>query len=232
MRLLLIEDERHLSEALCHVLKAQQYTVDAVYDGEAGIDYGLSAVYDLILLDWMLPKADGIAVVKALRGGGIKTPILMLTAKGEIYDKVQGLDSGADDYLPKPFDTKELLARVRALSRRQFDLMDQEALIYGDLKLNAQTLQLTCAGQSLKLTQREKDVLALLIQRKGMLTSKELMIERLRGFDSDAEDNHVEVYISFLRKKLLHLKSKVSIATTRGVGYHLDQASGVAVYRV
>lgn len=225
MRLLIIEDERHLSEALCHVLKGQHYAVDAVYDGASGIDWALTGVYDVILLDWMLPKQDGIAVLKALRSAGLKTPILMLTAKGEVYDKVTGLDSGADDYLPKPFDTTELLARVRALSRRQFDLMDQNALTYGDLVLNAETMQLTCGAKSLKLTLREKDVLALLIQRKGMLTSKELMLERLWGFDSDAEDNHVEVYISFLRKKLAHLKSRVGIVTTRGVGYGLEEGN-------
>lgn len=223
MRLLIIEDEQHLSEALCHVLRAQHYTVDAVYDGESGIDWALTGVYDLILLDWMLPKQDGIAVLKALRSAGLRTPVLMLTAKGEVYDKVKGLDSGADDYLPKPFDMTELLARVRALSRRQFDLMDQNALTIGDLVLNAETMQLTCGAQSLKLTLREKDVLALLIQRKGMLTSKELMLERLWGFESDAEDNHVEVYISFLRKKLAHLKSRVGIVTTRGVGYGLEE---------
>ena len=176
------------------------------HDGEQGLDYSLSDVYDIILLDIMLPKLDGISIVKQLRKEGIQTPILLLTAKGEISDKVVGLDSGADDYLAKPFATEELLARVRAMSRRKGELIVNNTLEYGDISLNPETLKLTTDKKEVKVTLRESELLELLILRKGIATSKEMIIEKLWGFDSDAEHNHVEVYISFIRKKTCFFK--------------------------
>ncbi len=222
MRLLLIEDEMHLAEAISQILKKNHYTVDMVHDGEAGYDYGMSQIYDLILLDVMLPKMNGIQVLKALRNDGITVPILMLTAKGEIGDRVVGLDSGADDYLPKPFATEELLARIRALSRRKGDIQTSDEMVFGDITLNPFSLILAKDSQVIKLTLKESELLEYLILRKGLIASKELIIDKLWGYDSEAEHNNVEVYISFLRKKLIFLKSNVCISTTRGVGYSLE----------
>ena len=222
MRILLVEDEIHLAEAIAQILKKQNYTVDMVHDGESGFDYGLSDIYDLILLDIMLPKMNGLEVLKQWRMEGLSTPVLLLTAKSEISDRVKGLDTGADDYLPKPFATEELLARIRALSRRKGEVVSSDALILGDISLSTQTLLLTREDKEIKLTLKECELMEFLILRKGMIASKELIIEKLWGYDSEAEDNNVEVYISFLRKKLNYLKSKVSITTTRGVGYALE----------
>jgi two-component system response regulator ArlR len=222
MRLLVIEDELHLAEALTHILKKNNYTVDTVHDGEAGLDNGLSGIYDLILLDIMLPKMDGICVLKNLRKNSIATPVLLLTAKGEISDKVVGLDSGADDYLAKPFATEELLARIRAISRRKGEVVPDDILKFEDIELNPSTLKLSSGEKEVKLILKESELLELLILRKNALSSKELIIEKLWGFDAEVEHNHVEVYISFLRKKLSFLNSKVIINTLRGVGYRLE----------
>ncbi len=222
MRLLLIEDEIHLAEAISQILKKNNYTVDMVHDGEAGYDYGMSQIYDIILLDIMLPKMNGIEVLKSLRREGVTIPILMLTAKGEIGDRVTGLDNGADDYLPKPFATEELLARIRALLRRKGDIQTSIEMAIGDITLNPSTLILTKDSHAIKLTLKESELLEYLILRKGLIASKELIINKLWGYDSEAEHNNVEVYISFLRKKLSFLKSNVIITTTRGVGYALE----------
>lgn len=223
MRILIVEDEQHLAEALSQILKKNNYTVDAVYDGEAGLDNALSNIYDLIVLDIMLPKMDGLSVLKNLRKEGISTPVILLTAKGEISDKVKGLDSGADDYLAKPFASEELLARIRALSRRKGEVIPDNTLKFSDIELNTQTLKLSKGSKEVKITLKESELLELLILRKGMTTSKEIIIEKLWGYDSDAEDNHVEVYISFLRKKLQFLNSEVSISTVRNMGYILEE---------
>ncbi|HSN65842.1 MAG TPA: response regulator transcription factor, partial [Fusibacter sp.] len=207
MRLLLIEDEIHLAEAISQILKKNNYTVDMVHDGEAGYDYGMSQIYDMILLDIMLPKMNGIEVLKALRKAGVTIPILMLTAKGEIGDRVTGLDSGADDYLPKPFAIEELLARIRALFRRKGDIQTSIEMAIGDISLNPSTLILAKDSHTIKLTLKESELLEYLILRKGLIASKELIIDKLWGYDSEAEHNNVEVYISFLRKKLNFLKS-------------------------
>lgn len=222
MRILIVEDELPLAEALMQILKKNNYTVDAVNDGESGLDNALSDIYDLIVLDIMLPKMDGLTILKNIRKEGISTPVILLTARGEISDKVQGLDSGADDYLAKPFASEELLARIRALSRRKGEVTQDNSLQFGDLQLYPSTLKLVSGGKEIKLILKECELLELLITRKSMATSKELIIEKLWGFDSDVEHNHVEVYISFLRKKLLHLSSKVTINTLRGVGYILN----------
>lgn len=222
MKILLIEDEKHLAESMTHHLKKEGFFVDTTYDGESGLKYGLFGSYDLILLDWMLPKLNGIEVLKRLRADDITVPILLLTAKGEIEDKVLGLDAGADDYLAKPFATAELLARVRALLRRRTVLSSPIDQQFGDLKLNMSLLELHCKEKSIKLTLKEAELLEFLMVRKCMITSKELFIEKLWGIDSDAEHNNVEVYISFLRKKFIFLNSSVTIKTTRGVGYLLE----------
>lgn len=223
MRILIVEDEVHLAEALTQILRKNNYTVDTVNDGEAGLDNALSNIYDLILLDIMLPKTDGITILKEIRKEGIGTPVILLTAKGEVSDKVIGLDSGADDYLPKPFATEELLARIRAMARRKGEVLQDNTMKFGDIELNPATLKLSCKNKEVKLILKESELLEFLICRNKAVTSKELIIEKLWGFDSDVEHNHVEVYISFLRKKLLFLTSKVLITTVRGVGYTLEE---------
>lgn len=222
MRILVVEDEIHLSEALSQILKKNNYTVDVVHDGEDGLDNALSGIYDIILLDIMLPKMDGLTILKHLRKEEIATPVILLTAKGDISDKVKGLDTGADDYLAKPFATEELLARIRALSRRKSEVIIDNTLKIGSMELNPATLKLSMGDKEIKLILKESELLELLIIRKNAVTSKELIIEKIWGFDSEVEHNHVEVYISFLRKKLLFLDGDVEIKTIRGAGYILE----------
>jgi len=221
MRVLMVEDEKYMAEAIAQVLKKHNYSVDLAFHGEDGLDCGLSGIYDIIILDIMLPKMDGISVLKELRKNRIETPVILLTARGEIEDKVRGLDSGADDYLAKPFHTDELLARLRALGRRKTELINDGILQYGDIKLNPHTLQLACGGKEITLTLKESQLLELLIIRKGMIVSKENIIEKLWGYDTDAEENRVEIHVSLLRKKLGQLDSEVYIHTIRGAGYVL-----------
>lgn len=224
MRILVIEDEKRLCEALVQLLKKQNYTVDSDNDGESGLDDALSGIYDVIVLDVMLPKLDGISVLHEIRREGLHVPVILLTAKGEISDKVSGLDAGADDYLTKPFNTEELLARIRALGRRKGDLVDPTALACGDTTLDTQALKLRCGSSEISLTRKESELLEYMMLHKDIISSKELLIEKLWGFDSEAEANHVEVYVSFLRKKLKRIHSAVSINTVRGVGYKLTIA--------
>lgn len=222
MRILIVEDELHLAEALAQILRKQNYSVDAVYDGQSGLDNALSGIYDLLLLDIMLPELDGITLLKKIRNEGITTPVILLTAKGEISDKVAGLDYGADDYIAKPFSTEELLARIRAALRRKGEILPDDALRFGDIELNTVNLKLSGKGKEIKLILKESELLELLMIRKHAVTSKEQIIEKLWGFDSEVEHNNVEVYISFLRKKLTFLQSSVRITTIRGVGYVLE----------
>ena len=222
MRILIVEDQVNLAEALAQILRKNNFTVDTANDGETGLDNALSGIYDLIILDIMLPKLDGITILKNLRRENIATPIIMLTAKGEISDKVIGLDSGADDYLAKPFATEELLARIRAMSRRKGEIIADNGLGFEDIELNTSTLKLTRGEREVKLTLKESEILEYLILRKNISTSKEVIIEKLWGYDAEVEHNHVEVYISFLRKKLTFLASRVVINTIRGVGYMLE----------
>lgn len=219
MRILMVEDEKYMAEAIAQVLKKNNYSVDLENDGEAGLDSGLSGIYDIIILDIMLPKMDGISILKELRKSGIEAPVILLTARGETEDKVRGLDSGADDYLAKPFHTDELLARLRALGRRKMELLKEGMLKFGDIELNPLTLKLHQGGKEIKLTLKEAQLLELLIKRKTMITSKNIIIEKLWGYDTDAEDNHVEIHVSLLRKKINQLESDVSICTIRGAGY-------------
>jgi DNA-binding response OmpR family regulator len=221
MRILIVEDELHLAEALVQILRKKRYAVDAVHDGKAGLEYALTGIYDVIVLDIMLPRMDGISVLKQLRKERIATPVILLTAKGDVADKVAGLDSGADDYLAKPFATDELLARIRAASRRRGEVPAEDTLKFGDIELDPATLQLSSGRRQVRLIMKEKELLEQLIARRNTVTPKELIIEKLWGFDSEAGDNHVEVYVSFLRKKLAFLQSGVGIQTVRGVGYRL-----------
>ncbi|MGF9699468.1 response regulator transcription factor [Paenibacillus sp. MABNR03] len=225
MRILIAEDEVHLAEAVSQILKKNNYSVDMVHDGRSALDYALSGIYDLLLLDIMMPEMDGISVLRKLRSEGNHTPVILLTAKGELSDKVAGLDTGADDYIAKPFATEELLARIRAALRRKGEVVPEDGLKFGDIELNTTQLKLTVQGKEIKLNLKENELLELLITRKQAITSKEQIIEKLWGFDSEVEYNNVEVYISFLRKKLTFLNSSVCINTIRGVGYVLEVTS-------
>ncbi|MFW5780304.1 MAG: response regulator transcription factor [Bacillota bacterium] len=221
MKLLLVEDEKNLSDALVHILKREKYSVDAVYDGENALDYGLSGIYDVIILDLMLPKKSGMEVLKQLRSSEITTPILILTAKGGISDKVEGLDSGADDYLAKPFSTPELLARIRALLRRKTESINEDVLSYGDIELNMSSYELISKERRVKVSLKECEIMRYLLQRPKFVVTKDELIIKLWGYDSEAEYNNIEVYISFLRKKLQFLEAKTEILTVRGAGYKL-----------
>lgn len=222
MRLLLVEDEKHLSEALQQILIKNKYTVDTVYNGDEGLEYALTGVYDIIILDIMLPKLNGIEILKMIRKRKISTPVILLTAKGSIEDKILGLDSGADDYLPKPFSPDELLARLRALTRRNGDFINENILEFSDIKLNLSTYDMMTNDNSITLTQKEFDILKYFMQRPKLVVSKDDLITKLWGFDSDIEHNNIEVYISFLRKKLSYIESNVKITTIRRVGYRLE----------
>lgn len=224
MRLLLVEDEIQLSEALNQILSKNKYVVDAVYNGEDGLDYGLTDIYDVIVLDIMLPKLNGLEVLRRLRKENIKTPVILLTAKGEIEDKVKGLDSGADDYLAKPFATEELLARLRALTRRQGEIINDNLLEFGDVKLNISTYELEGPYNSIKLSLKEFEIIRCFMQRPKTIVTKDELISKIWGYDSDAEYNNIEVYISFFRKKLGYVASTTNITTVRGVGYKLEES--------
>ena len=224
MRILVIEDEKYLAEALSHILSQHNYTVDTFNDGEEGLDNALTGIYDAIVLDVMLPKINGFDIVKALRNEKIFTPVILLTAKSDVKDRIHGLDCGADDYLPKPFDTGELLARLRALTRRgNEDILNNNELKIGDITLDTNSMQLYSAQRETSLTKKEFELLEYLMINKSMVVSKEQIIEKLWGFDSEAEGNYVEVYISFLRKKLAFVSRDVTIATVRGIGYRIAE---------
>lgn len=227
MRILIVEDEKQLSEALGAILEKHNYIVDRVFNGEDGLDYILSNIYDLVILDIMLPLMNGLDVLKKARKEGIECPIILLTAKGEVSDKVERLDCGADDYLPKPFYTEELLARIRALSRRKGEVINENELSFGDISLNVGTLELSTSLNSVKLTAKEFGLLELLINRKGSVINKDDIINKLWGFESEAEHNNVEVYVTFLRRKLTFLKSKVTIKAIRNMGYLLEYKGGI-----
>lgn len=223
MRVLVVEDEMRLAEALGEILREAKYTADVVYDGEAGYDNACSGIYDVIILDVMLPKMNGLEIVKGLRRKHIATPVLLLTARDSIEDRVEGLDAGADDYLTKPFAPRELLARVRAMSRRQGEVILDE-LSFGDLTLKLSEYTLCRGEKSVHLGVKEFDMMRMLMSAPRAITPKEELILKIWGSESGAEDNNVEVYISFLRKKIFFLGSKVEIATMRKVGYYLKEA--------
>ena len=209
MRILIVEDETRLAETLRQLMEDQRYQADMVGDGADGVDYGLTGQYDLIILDVMLPKVDGFEVARRLRSAHISTPILMLTARDDISDKIGGLDCGADDYMTKPFDSGELMARVRALTRRQGEVLG-DVLKVGDLSLECSSRLLRVGERSVRLGFKEFEVMRLLMVNSRAVVSKETLIAKIWGLDSEAEDNNVEVYISFLRKKLAYLGSQNS----------------------
>ncbi|MGN0536945.1 MAG: response regulator transcription factor [Acutalibacteraceae bacterium] len=221
MRLLIVEDEVGLAEALAAILRKEKYAVDVSYDGLSGLENALSGLYDCILLDIMLPKMNGVEVLKNIRNEKIETPVLLLTAKSEVNDKIQGLDAGADDYLTKPFVKGELLARIRALTRRKGTVIESSPR-FGDITLNLRKCELSCGTESVLLGRKEFQMMEMLISAGGQIVTKELFVQKIWGYDDDTEYNNVEVYISFLRKKLQLLNSTVQIRTRRGVGYCLD----------
>ena len=220
MQVLIVEDDVRLAQAVGKILEENDYQVDLVHDGQSGLDYAESGIYDVVILDVMLPKMDGFEVVKQLRRKNVETPVLMLTARGAIPDKISGLDSGADDYMTKPFSPAELLAHLRALTRRQGQVVF-ETLEFGDLKLNLESHDLSCGAKSINLSFKEFSLANILMANKGQTVSKELLISKVWGVESSAVDNNVEAYISFLRKKLKFLGSNVQIETLRKVGYRL-----------
>ena len=224
MRVLLAEDEKRMAAALVALLKQEKYDVDHVSDGEAALVALESGVYDIAVLDVMMPEMNGFEVARNARHSGVKTPILMLTAKSQLDDKVEGLDSGADDYLTKPFQTKELLARIRALGRRNASFQDG-SLRYGDLSLDPSTATLACAstGQSVRLSEKELRILEYMFSNQGQIMTREQLAVKIWGFDNEAEYNNVEVYMSFTRKKLAFVGSNVEIKAVRGLGYELRE---------
>ena len=223
MRLLIVEDEVRLADTLRQLLYRQGYTADVCHDGVSGLDNALTGIYDLVVLDVMLPGMNGFQVAQKLRSANVSAPVLMLTAKSSLDDRVHGLDCGADYYLTKPFEPEELLACVRSLLRRGGgDARTDDAITFGDLRLEPGTFQLSCGERSLRLSRREYDLLELLLRSQGRVVPKEQLLLKVWGYDSDAEDNNVEVYISFLRRKLTHLHSAVTIRTRRMVGYFLE----------
>ncbi len=224
MRILLAEDEKRMAAALVALLKQEKYDVDHMADGASALMALESGVYDIAVLDVMMPEMNGFDVAKNARHNGVKTPILMLTAKSQLDDKVEGLDSGADDYLTKPFQTKELLARIRALGRRSASFQDG-SLRYGDLSLDTSTASLACVstGQSVRLSEKELRILEYMFSNQGQIMTREQLAEKIWGFDNEAEYNNVEVYMSFTRKKLAFIGSRVEIKAVRGLGYELRE---------
>ena len=222
MKLLLVEDEKRMGQALCEILKQEKYEVDWFTDGQDGADALEGDVYDLVVLDVMLPHKNGFDIARDARKQGIRTPILMLTARSDTDDKVNGLDCGADDYLTKPFVPKELLARLRALSRRQYDIEDGK-LTFGDIILETKTMNLVNSesGVSVRLSDKEYRALEVLISNQGQIMTRDQLALKIWGYENEAEYNNVEVYMTFVRKKLAYIGSGTSIKAVRGVGYEL-----------
>ena len=223
MRVLLVEDEKNLSAAVCRLLQKERFVVDPVYTGPDGLDCALSGGYDAIILDVMLPGMDGFTILERIRAEGVKTPVMMLTARGDLEDRVRGLRGGADYYLPKPFQMEELVACLRAITRRG-DGAPVMALSYGGVSLTEREAKLSCesTGKSVKLGAKEYQLMELFLRNPGQILPKETLIERVWGFESDAEYNNLEVYVSFLRKKLSFIGGKVKLKASRGLGYSLE----------
>ncbi|MDO4556686.1 MAG: response regulator transcription factor [Lachnospiraceae bacterium] len=227
MRILIIEDEFSLADVLAAAFQKENYLADTAYDGESGCLQALTGIYDAIVLDVMLPKMNGYEVLKKLRKENMDTPVLMLTAKSELDDKIKGLDSGADDYLTKPFETRELMARIRAITRRK-GIVENDSLTFGDLELNLKqcTISNTANSQSVQLGKKEFQLMELFLRNQNQIITREQIAEKIWGFESDAEYNNVEVYISFTRRKLNFIGATARIKAVRGVGYLLELPSG------
>ena len=221
MRILLAEDEKEMSNAIVAVLKHEHYSVDAVYDGQDALDYLETGLYDGAILDIMMPKMDGVSVLKEIRKQGMDVPVILLTAKSEIDDKGEGLDAGADDYLTKPFAMKELLARLRAITRRQGEVTDQ-IMEFSNLKLDRSTFMISTEKDSLRLANKEFQMLEMLLSNPGQIISTDQFMDKIWGYDTETELNVVWVYVSYLRKKLSKIGAKVNIKAARGVGYLVE----------
>lgn len=222
MKILIVEDEYSLADAIRESLEREHLDVTIVTNGLTGEEEALTGLYDLILLDIMLPKKNGFEILKTLKNEKIKTPIIILTAKSEMDDKLNGLENGADDYITKPFHMKELVARVKIILKRSSNLEDTKTLTYGDLTLDLSTGKLKCNDNEVAINGKELNLIEILLINKGQIVEKEVLTDKIWGYDSDAEYNSVEVYISFLRKKIDLLKSNVKISTVRGIGYKLE----------
>ena len=222
MRILLAEDERSLSRAVVALLEKNNYSADAVYDGAEALEYLAAENYDAVILDIMMPKMDGLTVLRKLRERGSHVPVLMLTAKSEVEDKVAGLDTGANDYLTKPFATAELLARIRAMTRTQNTQTDSR-LSFGNVVLDQTTFELSAPGGSIRLANKDYQMIELLMRNPRQVIPTERFLEKIWGYDSDVEINVVWVYISYLRKKLAALHANVQIKATRNTGYSLEE---------
>lgn len=221
MNVLVVEDERNLADAIVKILEDEGYNAEATYDGKAGLTCAKSGLYDAIVLDVMLPGMSGYDVVNKMRHAGVFTPVLMLTARTSTEDKVRGLDSGADDYMTKPFEAPELLARLRALTRRRGDVLIDE-IKFADIRLDLNTHDLSCAEKSVHLSGKEFEVLSILMGSSSRVVSKQDLLTRVWGTDGEASENSVEAYVSFIRKKLSHIGSKVQVTTLRMLGYRLE----------
>lgn len=221
MNVLVIEDERNLADAIVKILEDEGYNAEATYDGKAGLTCAKSGQYDAIVLDVMLPAMSGYDVVNQMRHAGVSTPVLMLTARTSTEDKVRGLDSGADDYMTKPFEAPELLARLRALTRRRGDVLIDE-IKFADVSLDLNTHDLACGEKSVHLSGKEFEVMSILMGSNSRVVSKQDLLTRVWGVDGETSENSVEAYVSFLRKKLAHIGSKVQITTLRMLGYRLE----------
>ena len=220
MKILIIEDEKLLADSIKTMLVGRGFQVETVYNGETGADYAELGIYDLLILDVMMPQMDGYQVARRVRSQRCGTPILMLTARSSVEDRIEGLNAGADYYLTKPFDMRELLACVNALLRRQGSQVDE--MVFGNTALDLATSMLICGEKSVRLSAKEFDVMRLLLQYKGNNLSKEVILAKVWGYDSNAVENHVEVYVGFLRKKLRSIGSNVKIEALRRLGYHLE----------
>ena len=220
MKILIIEDEKLLADSLKALLEKKGFDVECVYDGESGAEYAETGVYDLLILDVMMPKMDGFEVARSVRAKRCGTPILMLTARSGLEDIIRGLNAGADYYLTKPFDTRELLACVNALLRRQGGQVDELSL--GNTALDLSSCTLICGENSVRLSAKEFDIMRFLLQSKDAVLSKEVILAKVWGYDSNAVENHVEVYVGFLRKKLAAIGSNVRIEAVRRLGYRLE----------
>ena len=223
MNILIIEDEYSLADAVAETLKSENYSVCIKTNGEDGEDEALTGTYDLILLDVMLPGKNGFEILKYLRKEKIKTPVIMLTAKSEIDDKLNGLEHGADDYITKPFSMRELVARIKAVLKRTNDIEDANVLAFGDISLDIKNAKLKCNNNELQISGKELELLEQLLLNKNKILSKESLLEKIWGFDSEAEYNSVEVYITFIRRKLKLIESEVNIRAVRGLGYKLEE---------
>ena len=222
MKILIIEDEYSLADAIAETLKKENFTVEIITDGQDGEDEALTNVYDLILLDVMLPHKNGFEILKELRREKVSTPIIMLTAKSEIYDKLEGLENGADDYITKPFHMKELVARVKVILKRNSNLEDTEIIEFADLKLDLKTGKMSCGKNEITINGKELELLETLLINRNQIINREVLANKIWGYDSEAEYNNVEVYVSFLRKKLKLLNSNVKIKAVRGIGYKME----------